>query len=129
MLRNVWFTMVLCGAAVAADSGTVSTVKGVIMDKQCAPKAEVHVTSSGITGGMVVAEAHERECLLMPACIKSGYGLVTRDRKFLGFDAEGNQKALAAIKASKKLVDFEAEVTGEINGDTIKVKSLKLLEE
>jgi hypothetical protein len=99
------------------------------MDKQCSPKAEVHVVSSGITGGMVVAEAHERECLLMPACVKSGYGIVTRDDRFLEFDAEGNRKALAAIKASKKLVDFEAEVTGEVSGDTIRVKTLKLLEE
>jgi hypothetical protein len=42
---------------------------------------------------------------------------------------EGGEKALAAIKASKKLVDFEAEVTGEVTGNTIKVKSLKLIEE
>jgi hypothetical protein len=45
----------------------------------------------------------------------------------LSFDAAGSQKALAAIKASKKEDDLKVEVTGEIQGDTIKVVSLKLL--
>jgi hypothetical protein len=29
-------------------------------------------------GGRVVAEAHTRECLLMPECIKSGYTVYLR---------------------------------------------------
>jgi hypothetical protein len=126
LLRNISLTILLCGAALAAEP---VTVKGVIMDTHCAPQAEVRVLSTGITGGMVVAEAHERECLLKAECEKSGYGIFTRDQKFLAFDREGSQKALAAIRASKRLVDFEAEVTGEVTGDTIKVRSLKLLAE
>jgi hypothetical protein len=78
-------------------------------------------------GGRIVAEAHTRECLLMPACEKSGYGVYTTDDKYLKFDAAGNRRALAAIKASPKLDDFEVQVTGEVQGDTIKVASLKIL--
>ena len=115
----------LAGLAVTAP-GT-STVKGVIIDKQCSSKAEVRLLPTGIEGGMIVAEAHTRECALMPACQKSGYGIFTWDQKFLSFDAAGSRKALELIKASKKLDDFEVEVTGTVEGDIIKVETLKLL--
>ena len=67
---------------------------------------------------------HTRECILN--CAKSGLGLVTTDGKFLKFDAAGNKKALAALKASKKTENIDAEVSGELNGDTIKVQSIEL---
>jgi hypothetical protein len=63
----------------------------------------------------------------MPACQKSGYGVFNNDNKFFKFDEGGSRKALEAIRASKKLDDLEVEVTGELQGDTIKVASLKLL--
>ena len=103
-------------------------IKGVLIDKKCSAGAEVRVLSTGIEGGMVVAEAHTRECALMPACQKSGYGIFTYDQKFLAFDEAGNKQALAAIKASKKLGNLEVEVIGEVKGDTIKVASLKMVE-
>jgi hypothetical protein len=123
-LRNLSLFGLLAGLAVTAP-GT-STIKGVIIDKQCSSKAEVRVLPTGIEGGMIVAEAHTRECALMPACQKSGYGVFTWDQKFLSFDAAGNRKALELIKVSKKLDDFEVEVTGVVDGNTIKVESLKL---
>jgi hypothetical protein len=114
-------------AAGMAAMATAEEVKGVLMDQMCSGKAEVRVLSTGIEGGMIVAEAHTRECALMPACQKSGYGIFTWDNKYLKFDAAGSRKALEAIKASKKLDDLEVTVTGEVKGDTIKVESLKLL--
>jgi len=80
-----------------------------------------------LVGGRIVAEAHSKECDLKPACQNSGYGVYTDDNKFLKFDRAGDRKALAAIRASKKLDDFEVEVTGEVKGDTIKVVTLKIL--
>ena len=124
-LRNLCLFGLMPG--LVATAAGPSTVKGVIIDKLCSSKAEVRVLPTGIEGGMIVAEAHTRECALMPSCQKSGYGVFTWDQKFLSFDAAGNRKALEAIKASKKLDDFEVEVTGVIEGDTIKVESLKLL--
>jgi len=99
------------------------------MDQMCSSKAEVRIVSGPrLVGGMIVAEAHTRECALMPACQKSGYGVFTYDQKFLKFDPAGSRKALAALKASKKEDDLKVEVTGEIQGDMIKVSSLKLIE-
>jgi hypothetical protein len=114
--------------AFAATGTGPTTLKGVIMDKACSSKAEVRLLPNGIEGGMIVAEAHTRECALMPACQKSGYGIFTWDQKFVAFDSAGNRKAFEAIKASKKLDDFEVEVTGTLEGDTIKVESLKLMQ-
>ena len=118
--RKLSLLGLLAGLAITAP-GT-STIKGV----QCSAKAEVRVLPTGIEGGMIVAEAHTRECALMPACQKSGYGIFTWDQKFLAFDAAGNRKALELIKTSKKLDDFEVEVTGTVEGDIIKVESIKL---
>ena len=40
------------------------------------------------------ADSHTRDCALM--CEKSGYGIITADKKFLKFDADGNAKIVAA---------------------------------
>ena len=115
--------------AVFAAVASAAQVKGILMDQMCSSKAEVRIVSGPrLEGGMIVAEAHTRECALMPACEKSGYGVYTYDNKFLKFDPAGSRKALAALKASKKEDDLKVEVTGEIQGDTIKVASLKLVE-
>ena len=67
------------------------------------------------------------QCLMMPECEKSGYGVYTSDNKFLKFDEAGNRKALAAIKATTRIDDMEVEVTGQVKDDTIKVATLKIL--
>ena len=118
--------IVVSGFAMAAHA---EDVKGILMDQMCSGKADLRISGATglLVGGRIVAEAHTRECLLMPECQKSGFGVYTSDNKFLKFDEAGNRKALAAIKASSKLDDFEVEVTGEVKGDTIKVVSLKVL--
>jgi hypothetical protein len=120
------FTGLLCGFAASVRAGTI---KGVLMDQMCSGKADLRISGATgtLVGGRIVAEAHTRECALMPACHKSGYGIYTSDNKFLKFDEAGNRKALAALKASTKLDDLEVEITGEIKDDTIKVATLKIL--
>lgn len=117
------FAAAFSGAASAAE------VKGILIDQMCSSKAEVRIVSGPrLEGGMIVAEAHTRECALMPACQRSGYGVFTYDQKFLKFDPAGSRKALAALKASKKEDNLKVEVTGEVEGDMIKVSSLKLID-
>ena len=62
----------------------------------------------------------------MPPCQQSGYGVVTSDNRFLAFDASGTAKVLDALKASSKKDNLKVSVTGDVQGDTIKVASLKL---
>jgi hypothetical protein len=110
-------------------SASAAEIKGILMDAHCAPTAELHIVPPPkmMEGGRVVAEAHTRECLLMPECVKSGYVVYTSDDKLLSLDAEGNRKAVEAVRASKKLDDFEVVVTGEVKGDKIQVQTLKIL--
>jgi hypothetical protein len=71
------------------------------------------------------ADTHTRECAL--ACVKSGFGIVTADNKFLKFDAEGHAKIVEELKASDKKDHLRVNVSGDVQGDTIKVSSVKLL--
>ena len=71
------------------------------------------------------ADSHTRECAL--GCQKSGFGIVTADKKFLKFDEAGNAKVLAALKATDKTDHIRVNVSGDVQGDTIKVTSIKLL--
>jgi hypothetical protein len=121
----------LCSFAVPAGAADVKVadIKGVLMDQMCSGKADLRIAGAtgNLVGGRIVAEAHTRECALKPMCVKSGYGVYTDDNKFLKFDRAGDRKALAAIKASKKLDDLEVEVTGEVKDDAIRVATLKIL--
>ena len=71
------------------------------------------------------ADSHTRECAL--TCQKSGFGIVTADKKFLKFDAAGNAKMLEQLKASDKADHLRVNVSGDVQGDTIKVTSVTLL--
>ena len=113
----------VAGLAAAAPA---THVQGILIDQQCSYKAQPHIVSGPrLEGGMIVAEAHERSCDLMPACERSGYGVFTYNEKYLKFDKAGSRKALAMLRASKKDDDLKVDVTGEVKGDTIKVSSIK----
>ena len=115
----------------AQTPGNSGTIKGILLDTECSPNAEARMVSTptpNFEGGTVWAYTHTRKCLLMPACQRSGYGVYSLDTyKYLSFDAAGNQKAAAALAASKREDDIRVEVTGQVDGDRIKVASLKIL--
>ncbi|MEO8724605.1 MAG: hypothetical protein ABI383_00650 [Acidobacteriaceae bacterium] len=83
-----------------------------IVDTSCAAKAKAN------------PDAHTRACALQ--CEKGGYGIVTSDGTYLKFDAAGNAKASAALKQSKQTDHLRVTVTGERDGDNLKVSSLKM---
>src|SRR5215475_12547576 len=70
-------------------------------------------------------DSHTRACALQ--CAMSGYGILTADKKFIKFDEAGNKKFEEALKASTKKDHLRADVSGELQGDTLKVASFKLL--
>ena len=127
LLRILIVSALPCAFAIVAHA---EEIKGILMDQNSSGEADLRISGATglLEGGRIVAEAHTREDLLKPENQKSGYGVYTSDNKFLKFDEAGSRKALAAIKASKKEDDLKVEVTGEIQGDTIKVASLKLIE-
>ncbi len=112
--RNIGLAGLFMGFAWIAQG---AQVQGILMDKMCSANAAKDPS---------FAAKHDRSCALMPACTKSGYGVFTKDNRFLSFDEAGNQKALAALKASKKKDDLQVTVDGDVQGDMIKVSDLKL---
>jgi hypothetical protein len=92
-------------------------LKGTLMDNACSSH---HATEAGYT------ESHDKKCLLMDACVKSGYSLVTADKKVLKFDAKGNDLALALIKKTDRDKDWKVNVDGKVSGDAIAVTDIKL---
>jgi hypothetical protein len=70
-------------------------------------------------------DSHTRACALK--CEASGFGIITSDKKFVKFDAAGNKQIVAALKASEKKDHLNVDVSGDMDGDTLKVTSVKLL--
>jgi len=70
-------------------------------------------------------DSHTRACALK--CSESGFGIITKDKQFVKLDAAGNAKVIAALKASDKKDHLRADVSGDLQGDTLKVTSIKLL--
>lgn len=99
-------------------AASAAEVEGVLMDKMCSMKAQKE--------GQAAAAMHTRDCALMPDCEKSGYGVYTKDNRYLMFDAAGNEQAAKALRASTKKDNLTVKVKGDVEGDTLKVASLKL---
>ena len=118
-MKSLYRSLSLAGLLGACSlAASAAQVQGVLMDKMCSMKA--------VKQGQSFAAAHDVKCALEPPCQKSGYGVFTADNKFLSLDAAGNEKAAAALKATKKTDNLKVTVDGDVQGDTIKVASLKL---
>jgi len=107
ILASLLAVGLLATPALAATFNDVS-----VIDVSCSSKAAAD------------ADAHTRACAL--SCQKSGFGILTSDKKFLKFDADGNAKMLAELKASDKTDHLRVNVTGDVKGDTLKVASVQL---
>jgi hypothetical protein len=70
-------------------------------------------------------DTHTRACAFK--CAASGFGVLTKDQQFLKFDAAGDAKIVEALKASGAKDHLRVNVEGNVQGDTLKVTSIKLL--
>jgi len=104
---------VLAVSAFAADT----TVKGYLVDLSCARE-------EGQKPGF--GAKHSKDCLEMEECAKSGYGVLTDDKKIIMFDSAGNQQAKKFIADLKKSKDLKVNVTGALNGSTMTVNKIEL---
>ncbi len=111
MRKAGWLALVLLALPLVASAETFSNVS--VVDVNCSKKVAD------------TADTHTRDCALK--CAESGFGIVTSDKKFLKFDAEGNKQVEAALKATDKKDHLRVDVTGDVDGDTIKVTSVKLV--
>jgi hypothetical protein len=114
LLLNIsLLTAAFCAIASAAQ------IQGYLIDKTCEQRI--------VAGGQPEAASHTNQCNQMTACERSGYFLYTSDGKVMTLGNAGNAKAIAALKKTGKKDNVKAEVTGDVEGGTVKVTSLKLL--
>jgi hypothetical protein len=107
------FLMAAAISSFAADT----KVKGYLVDMSCG-REEGSRPDFGIK--------HSRECLQMPECVASGYGILTDDKKIIQFDAAGNEQAKKFIADLKKNTDIKVTVTGSLNGSLMTVTKIEL---
>ena len=113
-MRKLASFFVLLGLSAIPTFAAVETYKDVpVVDVNCSTKVAAD------------PDSHTRACALK--CAASGFGIVTQDKHFLKFDADGNSKIVEALKASDKKDHLRVDVSGDVQGDTLKVTSIKLL--
>jgi hypothetical protein len=113
-MRKAVSFLVLMGLAAMPALAAVETYNDVpVVDVNCSKKVAAD------------PDSHTRACALK--CAASGFGIVTQDKQFLKFDAEGNAKIADALKASDKKDHLRVDVSGDVQGETLKVTSIKLL--
>jgi hypothetical protein len=114
VMRKIASFAALFGMCALPAWATTETFSGVsVIDTNCSKKAAAD------------PDAHTRECALK--CQASGYGIITKDHKYLKFDSAGNTKITEALKVSDQKDHLRVDVTGDVNGDTLQVTSIKLL--
>ena len=84
---------------------------------------DIHVV---LDNGSSHTAKHTKDCLLMPECIKSCYGVLTYDKKVYKFDKAGNAEAKKFIHSLKKEKDIKVDVTGTVTGETMTVTKIEL---
>ncbi len=101
--------------ALAQSESKSVKVTGYIVDNMC---AEMHGTEAE-------AKNHPNACALMPACEKSGFAVVSGDKKYK-LDEQGNKLAADALKGAKTKKGLKVDVEGTLDGDTLHADKLEV---
>ncbi|MGA8890476.1 MAG: hypothetical protein WB493_02830 [Anaeromyxobacteraceae bacterium] len=98
-------------AALPAMAFAATWTNAPLVDHNCAEKVKA------------APDAHTTACLIQ--CSGSGYGIL-ENGKWIGLDEAGNEKALAALKATGRKDHVRVNLTGELRGSVIHVSTLAI---
>ncbi len=93
---------------------------GYLVDQNCGKR----MVMDDVKKSDAKAAKHTKDCSLDETCEAAGFGIVTGG-KFYKFDERGNKKAIDYLTASKKEDNIKIEVTYTMDGDKMKVESIK----
>jgi hypothetical protein len=110
-------TLVLLTAVALSAFAADTKIQGYLVDIACASEEGQRANFGA---------KHSKDCLQMPDCAKSGYGLLTDDKKVIKFDEASNEKAKQFIADLKKEKDIKVSVTGTVNGERMTVSKIEL---
>ena len=115
--------LVISLSAPAADEnqpkqGPRTRWDGYLIDVACARERKATETDLG--------KKHTRKCMEMPACERSGFGLLTDDNQFLPFDEKGNRKVRALLEHTNQNDRLRAIVYGTKFNDMLQARKIEL---
>jgi hypothetical protein len=110
------FTLALaCGGAASAAS-----FQGVVVDRSCA----VDMVKNGRANTLKA----KPECSMNGGkYVRSSYALITEEKKLYYLDDKGNKQAVTLLKNTPDPDQLKILVTGDLNGQTIKVQDMSML--
>jgi len=122
------FTRVMLSVALAASAAfardaakpkSEQQITGYLVDVACGSENASHPMAG-------FADKHDKDCLQMPECSKSGYGILTEDNNLIKLDKQSSDNAKKLIAATDKKDNWKVSATGVLNGDQFSTQSLKL---
>jgi hypothetical protein len=114
-ILGLGMVLLLAGAALAANTRGAK-LTGYLIDNACSARANSE-------GGAEKVKNHTVKCAMMPNCEKSGYAIYA-DGKLYKLDDAGNKKAIELYKSTKAERGLQVSIEGDVEGESIKVKSM-----
>jgi hypothetical protein len=115
-ILGLGMVLLLAGVAIAANNARGVKLTGYLIDNNCSGRANSE-------GGAEKVKNHTVKCAMMPNCEKTGYALYA-DGKLYKLDEAGNKKAIELYKSTKVEKGLQVSVEGDVEGDSLKVKSM-----
>lgn len=106
------FVTVLCSAG-------ATELQGVLADWKCTEKM--------VKEGQAKTLKRDSSCSLAKNPGRSGYGLITEEKKYYRLDKAGNDQARELLGNSHDKNNLRVLVRGDVSGNTVKVLSMSIL--
>ncbi|HEX3684095.1 MAG TPA: hypothetical protein VHU83_16300 [Bryobacteraceae bacterium] len=103
----------------AAASASAADLQGVLADWNC--------TRDMVSQGREKVLRHNRNCSLVKNYNRAAYAVITQDKKYFRLDDNGNKLARELLANSPNKDNLKVIVSGDIDGDTIKVTNMSEL--
>ena len=106
-------SLFLSSLAISTNAKTPvpKTYSGYLMDKMCSKRK---------AGDLEKMKEHSKTCLVEEECASTGFGVVV-GKKFIPFDAKGNELTANYLKTTPKEKDFQVVVTGSMKKNKLAV--------
>ena len=102
-----------------AGLSQAAQIQGVITDWSC--------TQRMVQDGREHVLRRDRGCSLMKNYKRDAYGIITSQNKYFRLDDPGNQHILQLLENTPDKDNLKVVVSGDIQGDTIKVSNITIL--
>lgn len=111
---------VFCLTLALSSTLSAAKIQGLIIDWKCAQRM--------VRDGQAKTFKNDRSCSLMREGFqRPEYGLITDSKDTYRLDDPGNQRILQLLQNTPDKDNLKVVVTGDIDGDSIKVSNISML--